>query len=206
MFYHDDYAMPARVASLVTSEAHPTFLDLGANIGTFVAAIQRQHPGVRVVAFEPDPANAEILRQTVARNKWSSVTVHEVAAGASAGSIPFLQGRFTGSRRTLPGEHSATEVVMQDVMPLLADTTVAKIDIEGGEWEILTDRRFGELGPQSLIVEYHPEHCPTDDPRQLVVSLLEHAGYDVLTPAHEGGDLYGLVWGLRRARTSLEGA
>ena len=41
------------------------------------------------------------------------------------------------------------------------------MDIEGGEWEILGDPRFEELGLTALALEYHPDQAPGADPRAL---------------------------------------
>ena len=58
------------------------YLDLGANIGTF--SIKTASRGYKVIAFEPDTENCEILKQNVALNHLESrIQVEQKAIHAS---------------------------------------------------------------------------------------------------------------------------
>lgn len=49
-------------------------------------------------------------------------------------------------------------VAAADVLPYLADTDLVKMDIEGGEWEILADPRLGARLHQALVLGHHGRH------------------------------------------------
>jgi hypothetical protein len=53
------------------------------------------------------------------------------------------------------------------------------MDIEGGEWPILMDDRFGVTLPPVLVLEYHPEGCPVTDSYGAVSDRLTHLGYEI---------------------------
>ena len=50
----------------------------------------------------------------------------------------------------------------------MAEADLVKIDIEGGEWPILTDPRFAQLPTPALVIEYHPAGCPGPDPQAFI--------------------------------------
>src|SRR5713226_5366968 len=71
-------------------ECGSCFYDIGAHTGFFaVIAAHLVGPSGSVIAFEPDPEVAMILRQNVARNKISLIKVIEAGVWSSAGSLSF---------------------------------------------------------------------------------------------------------------------
>ena len=94
------------------------------------------------------------------------------------------------------------EVRVEDVMPLLADARLAKIDIEGGEWALLQDERL-KRGPAAIVLEFHPAGCPGTRTDEAAERLLAEAGYGVVPPprpfsAGEFPPGQGLRWAVRR--------
>lgn len=61
----------------------PVFFDVGANVGTFSAAISDSFPGAIIYAFEPHPGNFKLLQ---AQTDPGIVKCHCVAVGASEGA------------------------------------------------------------------------------------------------------------------------
>jgi FkbM family methyltransferase len=180
-------------------EAKPIqVLDFGANIGLFaVFAFQRWD--VRgLISYEPDPENASLLRSTMAANsrRWAW-TVEEVAVSNRNGQLRFIPGLFSEGRAADPDEQ-AIEVPLTDVFALGHDVDLMKIDIEGGEWAILTDPRFQQICADTITLEWHSRSCPADDPHECAVRLLDGAGFDVVqdSPAAHGGN--GTLWAARR--------
>ena len=75
----------------------------------------------------------------------------------------------------------------------MASADVAKIDIEGSEWELLTDERFNRVPTPVLHLEYHPRNAPSPDPESAAVEAVERAGYahgPVLTTVEGAGMLW----------------
>jgi len=201
VFLRRDYDPPEEVAALLCALRSPLrVLDLGANIGLFGVFVLGLEPGARITAVEPDPANADLLRRCIAANRpdggW---TLTQAVAANHEGSLPFLAGRFSLSAVAGPDElEGATLTRAVDALPLLADSDLAKIDIEGGEWAILGDPRFGRCAPGALVVEYHSHRCPQPDPRAAAWELLEDAGYRIHEGARGAGGA-GILWGWRPA-------
>ena len=87
-------------------------------------------------------------------------------------------------------------VPMHDVVEQVCGADLVKLDIEGGEWEILADPRFAQHPPRALVLEYHPHMCPGADPRAEVERLLADARMSVASIWHRD-DGYGMLWAWR---------
>jgi FkbM family methyltransferase len=193
---------PAPVQRLLAGIVDPVVVDLGANIGLFGIEVLRRYRRARIVAFEPDPANVEILRKTVAANepggRWQVI---EAAASTSDGTVAFTPGQYGISHLAAPGSGAATRVRAIDVFPYLNDADLVKIDIEGGEWELVGDGRFSATSARILHFEYHPRFCPGPEPRRSAVEALSRAGYSYL-PIIDRPDGTGMLWAWREGTSS----
>ena len=172
-------------------------LDLGANIGTFgVFALGRWNVD-RMRSFEPDPANAAMLNDTIALNHANHCwTAHQAAVSNSSGQMTFIPGHFSLSRRADQGE-SGIDVTMVDLFTLGYDTDLLKMDIEGGEWSILSDPRMAELQARVVVMEWHWRFAPRADAHGAALDLLSRAGYEVHADHVEPRTGTGLVWARR---------
>lgn len=179
-----------RIPASVELPSEPTIVDLGANIGLFSAFMFGQYPAARITAFEPDRENASLLRDSAHRNGYGDhLVVHEACAMPWNGPVRFATGRHQFSHVAHQAEEGTVEVPGMDVFPFLRDVDLLKVDIEGGEWRLLADPRFGES--QNVVLEYHPIMCPGTDPRVLVKQLLEERGYQIVR------DDEPMVWAMR---------
>jgi FkbM family methyltransferase len=172
-------------------------LDLGANIGTFgVFALCRWDVN-RMESFEPDPANAAVLNDTIALNHANHCwRAHQAAVSNSSGHMTFIPGHFSQSRRAEHGE-AGTEVMMVDLFTLGYDSDLLKIDIEGGEWSILSDPRMADLRTRVIVMEWHWRFAPRADAHAAALDLLRHAGYKVYADHSEPRTGTGLMWASR---------
>lgn len=189
IFSQCEYEPPPGVDLRVVHRA----VDLGANIGLFGAWLLGRCPGAQVVAYEADPANAAVHRRAIEANaledQWRLV---EAFAGVREGTTSFTTGLHAVSH-----EGDGSEVPVVDVLPELANADLVKIDIEGAEWPILTDARFGELQARIVVLEYHREGSPDSDPSEAAERALTAAGYDVRHTGRKPAFGAGLVWGVR---------
>jgi len=163
----------ARVQDLLRRLCGPgsVFYDVGTSLGFFSLAVARQvGENGRVFGFEPEPENTRRFRQMVVRNGLQErVTVMDAAVWShTLDEVCFQSG---GRQKTYGG------VVADGVRPVLAegDTRlvravslddfvakghpaphVIKIDVEGGEGEVLKGARqiFCQARP-ALICEVH---------------------------------------------------
>jgi FkbM family methyltransferase len=194
------YEMPPPVLEALGELRRPLeIVDLGANIGLFGAEALTRWPDAHVVAFEPDPANAAILRRTVAANgglRWDLVAA---CAGVEEGAVAFAAGHFATSRIADGDTRGGptVRVPVHDVFPWLEQADFVKIDIEGAEWPLLADARFRRLPARAVALEFHPYRCP-DDPETLAAQSLRDAGYEVGEGEFDAAPGCGMVWGWKR--------
>jgi FkbM family methyltransferase len=191
-FYQRQYALPDEIAEQLPPA--PEVVDLGANIGLFGLSIATRFPDARVTAVEADPANAQVLRRTRDLNGFDWEVVEAVAASQS-GTAPFVTGRFSLSR--VEEDAAATRFSSVDAFAFLAAADLAKIDIEGSEWELLCSPRFASEGPEALVLEFHPYLAPSEDSEGDALRLLRQAGYRTgeVLPTAPG---HGVVWAWRQ--------
>jgi FkbM family methyltransferase len=198
----ESYEPPASVAAALDSLGPLRIGDLGANIGLFGVFALGRWPVAAMRSYEPDPANAALLRATIAANDagdyWESVPVAVSNADTTA---TFETGMLSESR--LAGEGaSAADTIEVPVVDLFAQPPVdlLKIDIEGAEWAILGDARLASHPSRAIVLEWHRRMCPALDARRAARDLLEAAGYQALdTDAETPGEdrVNGVMWGLR---------
>ncbi|HEX4436076.1 MAG TPA: FkbM family methyltransferase [Solirubrobacteraceae bacterium] len=203
------YEPPTAVESIVAAADEPRVLDVGANIGLFgIFAVERW--GASVESFEPDPGNVPLLRRTIAANGLQSRwTLREVAVSNRDGELPFVSGLFAESQLSGVGDPAARaegavslskghtiSVPVVDLFETNHDVELLKMDIEGAEWDILTDPRLSELKARAIVLEWHSIGCPEPHPHEAAVRLLAEAGYE----AQQDGDMpgaTGMLWAWR---------
>jgi len=177
-----EYEPPPAVARwLASRDPGPRILDLGGHVGLFGLDAARRWPNARIVALEPDGGNVALYRRAVQRNNLGQ-TIEVLARAAytepaqlrSAGALGVSSYLSAGA-----GEHPSAFVDAVDVLPLMHDADLVKMDIEGGEWAILADpRSAGAAGP-AIVMEFHERLCPYDDPEAAALAWLESAGLRV---------------------------
>ena len=209
VFHDHQYVPPPAVADALGANGGPRrILDLVANVGYFGVFCAARWPEASITAFEPDPENHAVLERCVAVNarsdRWE---VRQAAAAAQDGEAKFvagleslshLEGAEAEGSGAGEGEPHTVVVPTEDVLPRMAASDLVKMDIEGGEWDLLRDPRFAERPPRALVLEYHPHRTVKGEPRAAVERMLEAAGLAV-APIFHRPDGYGMVWAWRAA-------
>jgi FkbM family methyltransferase len=160
-----------------------TFYDVGSNVG-FHAMLAARLVGQsgHVICFEPFPDNANQIEYNACLNGFTNVRVRREALGNHDGSGRFLTseeptwGKLDSAGREpsrMSGEvqvavRSLDSVVTEPPMPV---PDVIKIDVEGGEVDVLTGaaRTLREHRP-ILLIELHGTNAE-------VAEALESFGY-----------------------------
>lgn len=152
-------------------KAGDVFIDAGANIGwhTVISAKLVGANG-RVLAFEPDPKNAALLRKNVQHNGLTNVDVIEEALASKPGiqKLHLSEGNFGDHILGLEqaGTRATRDVTCTTIDEALAkrhiDPTrlaLAKFDIQGSEVDALKGMREALTKKRPpLILEYSPKH------------------------------------------------
>lgn len=150
-----------------------TFFDIGANIGVYSIYAALRHPGVRVVAFEPEYANLHVLRDNVIENHLqervqifgmalsdqsgvSRLHIQEFMAGAALHSeSPTTLERTLMGRQVLWWEGICTFTLDEFCEQTGLQPQGLKIDVDGTEARVLEGggRTLHSPTLRSLIIE-----------------------------------------------------
>jgi len=188
VFHERDYAPPDGMPGFVPRR----IIDLGANVGYFGAFALSTWPSASVIAFEPDPANVLAHEQAIAVNQLAARwELRRVAAGTRDGETAF---HASGDALSHAAKDGPVVVLTEDVLPLIADADLLKMDVEGGEWDILADPRFRGAPPRVVVLEYHPRSAPAPDTHAAVVERLDAAGLTARAWIFRRESGYGMLW------------
>jgi FkbM family methyltransferase len=166
-----------------------TALDIGANLG-LVTCQMAALVGLtgQVHAFEPNPSVSDLLRQSLAHNGYTHVTLHRMGLGDREQELELtiphnLQCLATLARdaegmriripvKTLSGWFHESNVTQIRLM---------KIDVEGFEAQVFegSERLFKALRPDAILFELNHYDGPFD--AHPVVRFLRLRDYDFLT-------------------------
>jgi len=159
------------------------FWDVGACVGTHTCLIAQKAD--RVEAFEPSPVNYERLKENIELNNLNNVEVLNQALGKEKkkGHLSYESGE--------PGEglhHISDEgyevIVMQGDYSTGCYPDVAKIDVEGAEYEVLIGMKdiLASDKLRTLFMEIHPVDIQKyDGSIEEIYNLLGNNGFDVDT-------------------------
>lgn len=187
IFVDQQYGIPRQVQPSLC--ARPLrILDIGGNVGYFALWAHINLPDSALTGVEADPQNAERYEETLRllrREDWRLVRAF---ASSHPGSVRFSAGKSVFSGRSKDG--SGIEIPSVDVFPYIEEADLIKMDIEGGEWEILSDPRFSRLQQKAIVLEYHSDFCPAPDPRAEVLRIAYEGGFNVAEGMHSGRVLW----------------
>jgi FkbM family methyltransferase len=174
-----EYDLPLRAEPAVV-------LDVGAYIGISTLWFAARYPGARVIALEPDPANATILRQNVrgidrvdvlGEALWCADEPVQLAVREGAHWATRVESAH-GGRPTVPGTTITTLLERLG----LSEIDLLKLDVEGSEVEIFgADAERWLPRVRAIAVEVHEGLRP--GARSVVLSACRD--YDVLELGHE---------------------
>jgi FkbM family methyltransferase len=142
-------------------------VDVGAHIGSLTLAAARAVGTTgRVIALEPTPRTARLLRTTVNLNGLvDRVTVHACAAGAQPGRAMLNMATTFAHSSLLPleGTTSQVEVEVQPIdalVPAGQRVDLVKVDAEGSELAVWRGmhRVIQENPHLAVIIELGPSH------------------------------------------------
>lgn len=138
-----------------------TFVDIGAWIGSY--SLYASTIAKRVAAFEPDPIAFAILEKNIAG--WN-IAVHNAAVTLRGGLITLgsaVLGASTTRQNLSAGGTIGEATVTFDApsvslhtIGLALDPMFIKMDVEGGEEELLQDFEFFEQHRPIVMLELHP--------------------------------------------------
>lgn len=149
-------------------EPGDTFIDVGANFGTFsLLASRLVAPHGRVIAVEPQPRLASLIARSLAESEVSNCEVRQVAFGRETGMTDLLvpvddsgrAGVFSAFSARGRHERVSTKVItLDDLLDEIGpERVVVKLDVEGSEFAVLEGgRKLIESVHPPLLIEINP--------------------------------------------------
>jgi FkbM family methyltransferase len=170
-------------------------VDVGAHIGAFSVMVARK--AHRVLSFEPEPSNFQMLKKNKELNHLENVSIFEMAVSGSCGyqDITVYSEGSTGSHSLYQGSAKGVEkkrvqtVSLDEIIRKEALTRIdfLKLDCEGAEHDILKHMSFDTASKiQGIAMETHrvSQECFIDIPDRL-----KELGFEVMVE-HHGGYVY----------------
>jgi FkbM family methyltransferase len=176
-----DQILVRRLNDFTTDIDQPVILDCGANIGFGILNYRRQFPKSKIIAFEPDPQFAPVLRRNLCNNGASDVVVVEAAAWIRSGKVNWLCEGVDGSKivESDQGQPNLTVVSAVDLADYLrGPVDLLKLDIEGAEYRVV-----GHLGERlkqakNILIECHIDQSNVLDFSRML-EVLATAGFKI---------------------------
>lgn len=124
----------ARYEAILSESKTPVIIDAGANIGSAALWFKQRYPHAAVVAIEPDPGNAAILRQNVVEG----IIALEAAIGSEPGHVSVVPHARSWAIRTERADTGCPVVTVQQAAEQVRNGSlfIVKVDIEGFESDL----------------------------------------------------------------------
>jgi FkbM family methyltransferase len=150
-----------------------TILDLGSNMGASLIYFRLRYPEARIVGVEADPLVFPTLERNIA--PFPGIELANVGVAAESGEATFFHNAHSWASSLKPIWEATAEMTVptRSLEDLLAEFDIPqldllKIDIEGGEWDVLSS--FHELDRiGSVVGEFHT--LEDQPPRRLLERL-----------------------------------
>jgi FkbM family methyltransferase len=147
-----------------------TVLDVGACEGLFAFRLLKSGLARRVIAFEPFPAMADLLREGARFNGLGAELQHEpFAVAARSGRVGFRTDLGADSSQVVedpPADFPGVRVEAVSLDDYVARTglklgpgDLLKVDAEGADWDVLkgAEQLIREHAPQVAVTTYHTD-------------------------------------------------
>jgi len=165
-----------------------TFIDIGANKGDFsLIAARTMHCEGKVIAFEPEPSNCIWIKKSIDLNKYSNISLFELALGETDECAKLYLSEKSGWHSLVPAL-PARNIGVIEVEKRTLDSVVEennyqninmiKIDVEGFELMVLRGayRTLVNNKGVILLIDIHP--FLGVDPKE-VCEFLKNLGFSI---------------------------
>jgi len=150
-------ALQRKYQAIVARHKTPLIIDCGAYIGVSSLWFAARFPQARIVAIEPAPDNARLLRQNA---QGHQIEVIEAGVGAEEEMLALVDsGNGTMGYRTIGAPEAICQVPIVPLRTVLAgnpepeyEPLILKVDIEGSEKPLFASTRWEDLDRFPVII------------------------------------------------------
>ena len=131
-------------------------IDCGAHIGLSVIYLKNICPTARIICFEPDEKNYNLLQKNILSHHLENVEAKQEAIWDENTSLHFIQDGNMGSKiGETTSSHAVTVKATRLKDYLNERVAFLKMDIEGAEYKVLKDisEKLGNVN--KMFIEYH---------------------------------------------------
>jgi FkbM family methyltransferase len=197
VFANEVYRLPKELEGISIRR----IIDIGGNVGYTSLYWARRLPEARILAFEPHPENVAAFMLHLTQNGIvNRVEILPVAAGVREATVT-LHNCGSGSSIVIQREQGAGNsfnVPMIDWIPRIGSEPIdlLKMDIEGGEYDLLADPRFEKIQAKIVVLEWHT--VPSRPARRKwCLERLIGFGYRIVSAEDSLDKDIGMVWAVR---------
>ncbi|MEX1239153.1 MAG: FkbM family methyltransferase, partial [Cyclobacteriaceae bacterium] len=169
------------VYKFYSANPKPLILDCGANIGLSVIYFKKLFPKSQIVAFEPDTLIFEKLKSNILEFGFDGVELVKKALWEKETTMSFLAEGTLGGRLVETEEISSDSRIFSIPTVRLKDyltksVDFLKIDIEGAEYQVISDCADSLQNVRFLFIEYHSVATEKQMLNE-ILSIITRAGF-----------------------------
>jgi FkbM family methyltransferase len=149
-----------RYRAILDSGQTPVIVDAGANVGAASLWFRSQFPQAAVIAIEPEPNNAQILRRNTAERP--GVSVIEAAIGSESGFVEVCNEGQGWAAHTVRSSSGVRVITVEEAAKTVPNggLFIVKVDIEGFESDLFSANLDWIDQAHMVIIEPHDWMLP----------------------------------------------
>ncbi len=173
-----------RIYDFTATAPSPTVIDGGGHIGLFTLFAKQKYPDAHITVFEPDHLSLQLLKKNIAVNKLRNVSLVEAGLYKQDGELSFCCDASDGSS-IYAGKNNESIRTVKLSEYITQDVDFLKLNIEGAEWDVISEVSEKLHLIKEMVVEYHgfPE---TGQNLHRILNLLDRAGFRYMIHDFDG--------------------
>ncbi|MEK7643992.1 MAG: FkbM family methyltransferase [Patescibacteria group bacterium] len=153
-----------RRAEEIIANSRGLIVDVGAHAGFFSLYCRALNPQIPIIAVEPEPRNIAALNKHLKLNRVENVLVEQTALAAKSGKRELFVSPDSSFHYLLTDDEKTDNKITVNCITLndlakkyrINGIDLLKMDIEGGEYELVKNWGASEWGMiRQIVMEYH---------------------------------------------------
>ncbi|MBZ0180310.1 MAG: FkbM family methyltransferase [Melioribacteraceae bacterium] len=155
----------------------PIIYDCGSNVGTSCLYFSRLYPQCKIHAFEADPDVYSVLMQNIKSYGMTNVTAYNKAVWKDDDGVKISQSGADGSSMFTEGKKIVVQSIrLSELLRKEEIVDLLKIDIEGAEYEVLSDCKNSLNKVNNIFLEYH-SYLNGEQKLGEILKIFEQSGF-----------------------------